>query len=168
MLGRLLTRRYLLRTALAALALALLAVGLLRPAATAPRAAPALPSRALSGTPTTLAALRGHAAVVLFWAPWCIPCQHEAPAVERFARSPAGQGHIVAVDDDYGSSWRAFVRKYHWSFPVLADPDLTVGDAYRIPGIPTTVFLGPDGRIASMSSGAQTVASLTRGLSAAA
>lgn len=168
MLGRLLTRRYVLRTALAVLALVLLALGLLRPASSAPRRAPSLPSRALSGTPTTLAALHGHAAVVLFWAPWCIPCQHEAAAVERFARSAAGHGHIVAVDDDYGSGWRTFVRKYHWSFPVLADPDLTVGDAYRIPGIPTTVFVDAAGRIASMSSGAQTVASLTRGLSAAA
>ena len=168
MLGRPLTRRYVLRTALAVLALVLLAVGLLRPASSAPRRAPSLPSRALSGTPTTLAALHGHAAVVLFWAPWCIPCQHEAPAVERFARSAAGHGHIVAVDDDYGGSWRTFVRKYHWSLPVLADPDLAVGDAYRIPGIPTTVFVDAAGRIASMSSGAQTVASLTRGLSAAA
>ena len=168
MLGRLLTRRYVLRTALAVLALVLLAVGLLRPASSAPRRAPSLPSRALSGKSTTLAALHGHAAVVLFWAPWCIPCQHEAPAVERFARSSVGHGHIVAVDDDYGSGWRTFVRKYHWSFPVLADPDLTVGDAYRIPGIPTTVFVDAAGRIASMSSGAQTVASLTRGLSAAA
>jgi thiol-disulfide isomerase/thioredoxin len=168
MLGRLLTRRYVLRIALAALALAALAVGLLRPASTAPRRAPSLPSRALSGKPTTLSALRGHPAVVLFWAPWCIPCQHEAAAVERFARSPVGQGHIVAVDDDSGSGWHAFVRKYQWSFPVLADPNLTVGDAYRIPGIPTTVFLDAAGRIASTSSGAQTVASLTRGLSAAA
>ena len=168
MLGRLLTRRYVLRIALAALALAALAVGLLRPASTAPRRAPSLPSRALSGKPTTLSALRGHPAVVLFWAPWCIPCQHEAAAVERFARSPVGQGHIVAVDDDSGGGWHAFVRKYQWSFPVLADPNLTVGDAYRIPGIPTTVFLDAAGRIASTSSGAQTVASLTRGLSAAA
>jgi thiol-disulfide isomerase/thioredoxin len=168
MLRRPLTRRTVLRTGLAAVALVLLAVGLLRPASKAPRAAPPLPSRTLSGKPITLAALRGHAAVVLFWAPWCIPCQHEAPAVERFARSPAGHGHIVAVDDDYASTWRAFVAKYHWSLPVLADPDLAVGDAYGIPGIPTTVFLNPAGRIASMSPGAQTVASLTRGLSAAA
>jgi cytochrome c biogenesis protein CcmG, thiol:disulfide interchange protein DsbE len=168
MLRRPLTRRTVLRTGLAVVALVLLAVGLLRPASKAPRAAPPLPSRTLSGRPITLAALRGHAAVVLFWAPWCIPCQHEAPAVERFARSPAGHGHIVAVDDASGDGWRAFVRKYHWSFPVFADPDLTVGVAYEAEFLPTTVFISAAGRIASMSSGAQTVASLTRGISAAA
>jgi thiol-disulfide isomerase/thioredoxin len=168
MLRRPLTRRNALRAALAALALVLLAVGLLRPASTAPRRAPSLPSRTLSGKPVTIAQLRGHAAVVLFWAPWCIPCQHEAPAVERFARSPAGHGHIVAVDDASGNGWRAFVRRYHWSFPVFADPDLTVGVAYEAEFLPTTVFITADGRIASMSSGAQTVASLNRGLAAAA
>ncbi|HEY5049430.1 MAG TPA: TlpA disulfide reductase family protein [Acidothermaceae bacterium] len=163
-----LTHRYALRIALSALAIALLTVGLLTHASTAQRRAPALPSRALSGKLTTLADLHGYAAVVLFWAPDCAPCHWEAPAIERFARSARGRGRIVAIDDDYTSAWRKFLRDYDWTFPVLADQTLAVADAYRILGLPTAVFLDPDGRIASSRSGPQTVVSLTRGLSAAA
>ena len=168
MFARLATHRFALRFALGALAVALLAYGLLANAPKARRLAPALPTRTLSGTPTTLADLRGHASVVVFFASWCTDCRREAPAVTRFARSSAGRGHVVAVDYDDGADWRAFVRGYDWSFPVLDDSIGETGAAYRIPFLPTVVFLDPRGRIVSTSSVPQTVASLERGLSAAA
>jgi thiol-disulfide isomerase/thioredoxin len=168
MLARLLTHRRALRSALGVLILALLAVGLLTHASTARRRAPALPTRALSGAPTTLAALRGHSAVVVFWASWCVACHAEAAAVERFARSPAGRGRVVAIDYSDGGDWRAFLRAYHWSIPVLADPNGRVADAFAIHFLPSTVFLDPSGRIAATSETRQTVASLVSGLSAAA
>ncbi len=166
--ARLGAHRHALRIALAALAVALLAYGLLAHPATTRRAAPPLPTRTLSGPPTTLAMLRGHAAVVIFWASWCDDCKHEAPAVARFARSAAGRGHIVAIDYADGGDWSAFLRRYGWSFPVLADRSGEVGAAFRIPALPATVFLDPGGRIVSTSDGAQTVRSLTQGLAAAA
>jgi thiol-disulfide isomerase/thioredoxin len=168
MLARLATHRYALRFALGALAVALLAYGLLANAPKARRLAPPLPTRTLSGKPTTLADLRGHAAVVVFFASWCPPCKHEAPAVARFARSPAGRGRVVAVDYVDGSNWRGFVRQYRWSFPVLDDSSGETGDAFRIHDLPTVVFLDREGRIVSTISAPQTVGSLTRGLSAAA
>ena len=165
---RLLTHRYTLRVSLSALAVALLTAGLLTHRSTTGRPAPPLPSRALIGRPITLADLRGRAAVVVFWSPSCIPCHQEAPAIERFAQSPAGRGRIVAVDADYTGAWSAFVHAYHWSFPVLADPELSVTDAYRVLGLPTTVFLDPAGHIATVSPGPQTVTTLTKRLAAAA
>jgi thiol-disulfide isomerase/thioredoxin len=169
MLARLAMHRYALRVALAALILALLAYGLLAHASNRRQLAPALPTHTLSGQPTTLSELRGHAAVVVFWASWCPGCKAEASAVERFARSPAGRGRVVAIDySDGGNGWRGFLRQYAWTFPVLADPDGVTGDAFRIHFLPTTVFLDPEGRIAATAAGAQSVASLTRGLAAAA
>jgi cytochrome c biogenesis protein CcmG, thiol:disulfide interchange protein DsbE len=168
MLARLASHRYALRSALSVLILALLAAGLLAHASTARLRAPALPTRALSGTSTTLADLRGHAAVVVFWASWCAACHTEAAAIERFARSPAGRGRVVAIDYSDGGDWRAFLRAYHWSIPVLADPTGRVGDAFQIHFLPSTVFLDPSGRIAATSEARQTVASLASGLSAAA
>jgi thiol-disulfide isomerase/thioredoxin len=165
---RWLTHRYALRGALVLLALVLLAASLLAHGPRARKVAPMLPRRTLSGKSTSLSALRGRAAVVLFWAPWCLPCQAEAPAVEAFARSRAGRGHIVTVDVDNTSHWRAFVRKYHWTMPVLADPTFASANAYDIPGLPTSVFLDPSGRISSTSPGPQTLTSLTNGLDAAA
>ncbi len=168
MIARLATHRYALRSALGVVILALLAAGLLGRASTARRQAPALPSRTLSGRPTTLAELHGHAAAVVFWASWCPGCKSEAGAVERFARTPAGRGRVVAIDYSDGGNWRTFLRDYGWSFPVFADPNGTIGDAFRIHSLPSTVFLDADGRIASTSAAPQTVASLASGLAAAA
>ena len=168
MLARLATHRYALRTVLSVVILALLAAGLLGHASTARRRAPALPSRTVSGRPTTLAELRGHAAAVVFWASWCPACKTEAGAVERFARTPAGRGRVIAIDYSDGGDWRSFLRDYRWSFPVFADPSGTLGDAFRIHSLPSTVFLDADGRIASTSAAPQTLASLASGLSAAA
>src|ERR1019366_8912136 len=107
MLARLATHRYALRMALGGLGLALLAYGLLANAPKSRRLAPPRPAHALSGEATTLARLRGHAAVVVFFASWCTPCRHDAPAVARFASSPAGHGHVVAVDYNDAGDWRA-------------------------------------------------------------
>lgn len=168
MLARLATHRYALRLALAALILALLAYGLLASAPKARRLAPPLPTRTLSGTPTTLAELRGHAAVVVFFASWCNGCKREAAAVARFARSSSGHGRVVAIDYNDGTDWRAFLRRYRWSFPVLDDSSGETGAAFGILGLPAVVFLDRAGRIVATSSVTQTVASLTQGLSAAA
>jgi thiol-disulfide isomerase/thioredoxin len=114
--------------------------------------------------------IRGtHAALVLFWASWCEPCQREAPAVERFARSAAGSGRIVGVD--YGESGtanaRGFVRRYGWSFPSLNDPDAIAGEAYGVTSLPTTFVIGANGRIHAVLRGPQTEATLARALAAA-
>src|SRR5271154_316781 len=64
--------------------------------------APALPVEHLAGPPASLTSLLagagGHPALVVFWASWCGPCAHEAPALERFSRSPAGRNRMVGVD----------------------------------------------------------------------
>lgn len=166
--SRLLNHRLALRLALGALALALLAYGVLKHASTARRHAPALPAHVLAGRPVTLAQLRGHAAVVVFFATWCSDCHAEAAAVERFARTPAGRGRVIAVDYSDGGPWRGFVHKYGWSFPVFGDRNGRLGEAFRIHALPTTVTIDPKGRIASTTAAVQTVASLKSALAAAA
>lgn len=134
------------------------------------RVAPALPSERLSGPAVTLARLvgDGHAGLVVFWASWCGPCASEAPALERFARSPAGRGRIVGVDWSDGiAGARAFIRKYRWSFSNLRDGEGLVGNAYRLTGLPTTFVIAAGGRIHAVLRGPQTVSSLRRALASA-
>lgn len=165
---RLIKHRFALRVALGALVVAVVTAGLLEHGPATRRRAPALPSRAVVGRPVTLGDLRGHAEAVVFWSPTCTPCHQEAPAIERFAQSPAGRGRVIGVDADYTGGWRAFVRSYHWTFPVLADPQLSTTDAYGVLGLPTTVFVDPSGHIVAVRPGPQTAASLAHGLADAA
>lgn len=166
---RALAHRYALRIALVALALALLAFGL-RGNGAALRPPRPLPRAVLRGPAVTLATLRGHPAVIVFFASWCTGCHAEAAAVERFARSRAGDGHIVAIDDldPVATDARAFLAQYHWTLPVLRDADGRTGDAYGVTSLPATVVLNAKGLIVRRLLGPQSVASLERALRTAA
>jgi thiol-disulfide isomerase/thioredoxin len=135
------------------------------------RPAPALPREHLAGAPVTLASLLkgadGRPALVVFWASWCDPCAREAPALERFSKSPVGRGRIVGVDWSDGlSGARAFVRRYSWTFPVLRDGEGLVGNAYRLTDLPTTFVIDGHGRIRKQLVGPQTEHSLQAALAA--
>jgi cytochrome c biogenesis protein CcmG/thiol:disulfide interchange protein DsbE len=167
-LARALQHRYALRGAVVALIVAVVVFGLLSSASHHPLAPP-LPRAALRGETLTLAALRGRAVAIAFVASWCPGCRTEAPALERFAVSPAGRGRLLAIDssDPVSRDARAFVSRYHWTFTVLNDASGATGDAYGVAHLPTTVILNADGRIVARDSGPQTVASLERALRAA-
>jgi cytochrome c biogenesis protein CcmG, thiol:disulfide interchange protein DsbE len=133
------------------------------------RVAPALPKELLAGPPVTLATLRtasaGRPALVVFWASWCEPCQHEAPAVERFARSQVGRGRVVGVNwSDELQSARRFIAKYRWSFSNLRDGEGAVGFAYGLTNLPTTFVIGADGHVKQTLHGPQTEQTLGRAL----
>jgi thiol-disulfide isomerase/thioredoxin len=154
--------------ALVAIAIAALVVfGLASVHSTVGRAAPALPRERLVGPPVTLATLRtagaGHPVLVSFWASWCGPCAREATALERFSLSPSGRGRLVGVDwSDARSGARSFIRRYGWTFSNLRDAEGTVGNDYRLTGLPTTFVVDSSGRIRAELHGPQGVAALTR------
>jgi cytochrome c biogenesis protein CcmG/thiol:disulfide interchange protein DsbE len=162
-------KRLLLWIVLAVLVALALVIGLSGKSAPGGRLAPALPRELLAGPPATLATLRatakGRSTLLVFWASWCEPCRHEAPAVERFALSRAGRGRVVGVDwSDEAASARRFIGKYHWSFPNLRDGEGSVGYAYGLTGLPSTFVIGTDGRIQQTLRGPQTEQTLEHAL----
>jgi thiol-disulfide isomerase/thioredoxin len=164
-------RRLLGWTLLAAAAIAALSVFGLASHSASGRRAPQLPHEQLAGAAQTLSSLLAGAherpVAVVFWASWCGPCSHEAPALERFAQSPAGRGRIIGVDwSDERSGARTFIRHYSWSFPNVRDAEGTVGNAYRLPGLPTTFIVDGHERIRTMLRGPQTESSLRSALAA--
>ncbi|HTD08804.1 MAG TPA: TlpA disulfide reductase family protein [Solirubrobacteraceae bacterium] len=149
----------------AAAVIALLVVFGLASSSPTGRFAPALPRELLMGSPVTLSSLlsgaRGRAAVVVFWASWCGPCAKEAPALERFSESAVGRGRIVGVDwSDARPGARSFMKRYRWTFPNVRDAEGTVGNAYRLIGLPTTFVIDTHGRIRKVLRGPQSAHSL--------
>jgi len=115
---------------------------------TSRRAAPPLPAQAIQGQPITLAALHGRPTLIEFFASWCGPCVSEAPALAQTERAVRGRASVVAVDwSDSARYALAFVHRFRWSFPVLADPHGSSGYAYGIHGLPSGFLLDADGRI---------------------
>jgi cytochrome c biogenesis protein CcmG, thiol:disulfide interchange protein DsbE len=168
-------RRRLLTSILAAGALAALIVfGLASDrSASVGRRAPALPREHLAGPQVTLAGLlagaHGRATLIHFWASWCGPCAREAPALERFSRSRAGSGRLVGVDwSDALSGARSFIGRYGWTFPTLRDAEGTVGNDYRLTGLPTTFVLDASGHIRAVLRGPQDAGSLARAMASVA
>ncbi len=158
-------RLLLIATAAAVAIAALVVFGFASSNSASGRRAPALPREQLAGTPTTLATLlasaHGRASLITFWASWCGPCAREASALERFAASPAGRGRLVGVDwSDALSGARSFIKGHRWTFPVLRDAEGTVGNDYRLTGLPTTFVLDASGRIRSELRGPQTAGTL--------
>lgn len=152
--------------ALVVLAGALLLFGL-KAKARSLKPAPALPAQVLSGRGVALHQLLGRPAFVIFWASWCEPCQREAPAVERYARSLGSRAALIGVDwSDNAGDARAFVRRYGWTFTSLRDADGGVGLRYGLTGLPTSFLLDAGGRIAMTLSGQQSEQSLARALRA--
>lgn len=127
--------------------------------------APALPKQTLQGPRVTLATLRGKPALIDFWASWCEPCREEAPEIARLQHSLADSAAIVGIDyTDQAESARSFIRKHHWTFPVLSDPDGIYGARYGFSGLPTAVVLGPSGEISATLRGPQSLGDFRQAL----
>ena len=112
--------------------------------------APAFRLKRVSGGGTvSLAALRGRAVVINFWASSCIPCKQEMPRLQRAAERWAGR-HVAVVGIDVLDSRaaaRSFARTHGVTYELGYDP---LGDTigpYGVAYTPTTFFVDRRGRI---------------------
>jgi thiol-disulfide isomerase/thioredoxin len=103
----------------------------------------------LNGHKVNLASFRGHPVLLDFWATWCGPCQMSIPMVQRFYLEHKDQGLVVLglnVDDDPSGVY-PFVKQFQMTYPVLYAGGTPVSDAYQVEGIPTFIFIDPQGRV---------------------
>ncbi len=136
---------------------------------------PAAVARTLAGSPAQLAALhrqasqllgsepalaarikalRGYPIVINAWASWCTPCRSEfglfAAASAQYGRKVA---FIGADTDDSPGDARSFLAQHHVSYPSYQTTSSNLGPLAVIQGLPTTIFLDPDGKVIYVHTG---------------
>jgi peroxiredoxin len=120
------------------------------------RPAPDFALRTLDGRPLRLSDFRGKVVLVNFWGSWCVPCKEEMPSLQRIWRDFNARGVVVLgvdVQDDPADA-RAFLRTHQITFPNVYDPSPDRMKAYRVTGVPTTIFVDRQQRIRGRYAGA--------------
>lgn len=114
--------------------------------------APAFSLVSTDGASTSLAALEGKPLVINFWATYCPPCRAEMPML---VRDVAGSNAVlVLVNEGDGAQGAAgFLRALGVEQPSLLDLDLSVGRAYGVSALPTTVFVTAGGTVSARNVG---------------
>jgi len=131
------------------------------PAADRPAAVPVSVPRLGAPGEITIGRPGARPTVVNLWASWCGPCKEEMPAVQRFATANPGVRVVGVAIDDAPDAARDFAREVGVRFPLGVDSDDRVGDEYGVTGLPTTLLLDREGRLASTWAGPVTEADLT-------
>ncbi len=106
----------------------------------------------LNGSPVRLADLRGKGVWINFWASWCPPCQAETPILRDLAGRYRDRGLVVvgiSVQETSAENVAAYAAKYQLAYTIAPDSTGEIYRLYRPPGLPTQIFVGPDGAVRS-------------------
>jgi thiol-disulfide isomerase/thioredoxin len=102
-----------------------------------------------------LAKLQGKVVYVDFWASWCGPCRQSFPWMNEMQARYGGKGlQIVGVNVDAKSEdARQFLTTTPARFAIAFDPQGATPRSYGIKGMPSSVLIGPDGKVLLEHSG---------------
>jgi thiol-disulfide isomerase/thioredoxin len=114
-------------------------------------------------TSATLASYRGKPVVMNFFSSTCAPCRTEMPALENVHRTLGDQVTFLGMDvQDTVEGGKAFVDTVGITWELGRDPEgALLQKLVKVVGLPTTVVLDRDGRIAFTHLGPLDVEGLT-------
>jgi thiol-disulfide isomerase/thioredoxin len=98
--------------------------------------------------------LDGKPLVLNFFARTCTPCRKEMPAFEQVYGDVQDDVTIVGISEDLTEDdARTMVEQTGVTFPTYIDGTLKTLLLFNGNGLPTTVFIAPDGRVVDVSLG---------------
>jgi len=118
------------------------------------QAAPAFSLNGPAGT-VKLEHYQGKLVYIDFWASWCGPCRQSFPWMNEMQARYGGQGlQVVGINVDAKTDdARNFLNATPASFVIAFDPNGTAPRNYGVKGMPSSVLIGPDGKVLYEHSG---------------
>lgn len=120
------------------------------------RTAPAMVLERMDGGSWRLRDYRGRVVLINLWATWCGPCREETPGLVRLYQQMGPKGlEVVGLSLDVGSREKvqSFVRRFQVPYPIVfPEPMSQLADTLE--GVPTTILIDRNGRIAKTYVGA--------------
>lgn len=112
----------------------------------------------------------GRVVLVEFWATWCGPCRLQAEILARLYEEVQSEDlEFVAVSlGEPEDVVRDFIHRDPFPYPVLLDPDETLGYALEVYALPTVMIIDGGGQITFLRPGISDGETLRRALLAAA
>ncbi len=113
----------------------------------------------LDGKQVKLSDYRGKWVIVNYWATWCPPCREEMPELESFhAAHEKDDAVVLGLNTEVIDKQRIldFLDEYFISYPNFIVGPVAESPLGRIPGLPTTFVLNPEGELVARQVGGVT------------
>lgn len=93
------------------------------------------------------AELKGKVVYVDFWASWCGPCRASFPALDQLYGQHKDKGFVVVGinQDDRLEDARGFMARLPVGFPLIADPEHRLAEAFEVKGMPSAILVDRKG-----------------------
>lgn len=114
----------------------------------------------LDGKSYRLSDYRGKWVLVNYWATWCPPCREELPELEVFHNNHKDKDAVVlgvAMERIEKPRLKAFVDEQFLSYPILMAEPAARTELGRVPGLPTSFLVSPEGELVARQVGPLTM-----------
>lgn len=115
------------------------------------------------GKPTPSPVFADHVTIVDFWATWCGPCRATLPMIEKVAQEKGVQLVSINTEANDLETVREFIKTAGLSAKVYVDPG-PAQERFQVTGLPTTLVIDRNGKLAHAHLGPVAEDDLTREL----